>query len=269
MVRGVVSGGLDPRIAWQKAVLSERDLPRSVRHVAVALATHLRLNLTGAVPMADLMTETGYERTQVLVALRVLKRSGWLEVVRAHGPGQVKVYRAEIPGLLRRSDVEQVRGAAPVAVEQVRGAAPLLKENYVRTYASRSRVKPAPAGPAALASPAVDSETVGRVLADLNVTRLRPKSPAHTNRLRGLVQQRLEAGVTPAEVIEDARSVTVDPLDPPALFASVVRRAPWTAEPSIERPEWCGECDEATRLLELADGRSTRCPVCHPLAVAL
>lgn len=31
------------------------------------------------------------------------------------------------------------------------------------------------------------------------------------------------------------------------------------------RPPWCGTCDEATRLVELADGRAARCSRCHPL----
>ncbi len=34
------------------------------------------------------------------------------------------------------------------------------------------------------------------------------------------------------------------------------------------RPDWCGACDEATRLLSDAQGRPGRCPRCHPLAVS-
>ncbi|MBT2234428.1 hypothetical protein [Nonomuraea sp. NEAU-A123] len=39
-------------------------------------------------------------------------------------------------------------------------------------------------------------------------------------------------------------------------------------EPSPLRiaPDWCGHCDERTRLLELRDNTAARCPVCHPLA---
>lgn len=29
--------------------------------------------------------------------------------------------------------------------------------------------------------------------------------------------------------------------------------------------EWCGNCDERTRQIELLDGRLKRCPTCHPL----
>ncbi|MEU8275708.1 hypothetical protein ACFYOK_10795 [Microbispora bryophytorum] len=30
-------------------------------------------------------------------------------------------------------------------------------------------------------------------------------------------------------------------------------------------PEWCGHCDERTRLLDLPDDTVARCPACHPL----
>lgn len=33
------------------------------------------------------------------------------------------------------------------------------------------------------------------------------------------------------------------------------------------KPEWCGKCDERTRLGELDDGRPYRCTACHPLMV--
>lgn len=33
-----------------------------------------------------------------------------------------------------------------------------------------------------------------------------------------------------------------------------------------QRPEWCGACDPLTRMVELSDGRSGRCPDCNPRA---
>lgn len=44
--------------------------------------------------------------------------------------------------------------------------------------------------------------------------------------------------------------------------------APWDVPgaraPRAERPEWCGECDDRTRLVETTDDRVQRCPACHP-----
>lgn len=37
------------------------------------------------------------------------------------------------------------------------------------------------------------------------------------------------------------------------------------ARPSARRDPWCGSCDEATRLVDVDDGRVARCPACHPL----
>jgi hypothetical protein len=31
---------------------------------------------------------------------------------------------------------------------------------------------------------------------------------------------------------------------------------------TVERPKWCGQCDEDTRLLDM-DCCATRCPRCH------
>lgn len=31
----------------------------------------------------------------------------------------------------------------------------------------------------------------------------------------------------------------------------------------LERPPWCGQCDELSRLVERADGIAARCPRCH------
>lgn len=40
-----------------------------------------------------------------------------------------------------------------------------------------------------------------------------------------------------------------------------------TSKPTVLRPMWCGACDERTRLRD-ENGKSRRCPDCHPLAVA-
>jgi hypothetical protein len=39
-----------------------------------------------------------------------------------------------------------------------------------------------------------------------------------------------------------------------------------TGQP-LARPDWCGQCDEQTRLIEVDDGdRAAHCPRCHPLS---
>ena len=56
--------------------------------------------------------------------------------------------------------------------------------------------------------------------------------------------------------------------------AAVVRRLENLAgqrpkgAPAPERPPWCGECDEHTRLRENDQGQPYRCPRCNPRAVS-
>lgn len=40
---------------------------------------------------------------------------------------------------------------------------------------------------------------------------------------------------------------------------------PATTPPKPSKPPWCGQCDERTRLVTVADGRMARCHACHPL----
>jgi hypothetical protein len=44
--------------------------------------------------------------------------------------------------------------------------------------------------------------------------------------------------------------------------------APRPPHANPEKPPWCGECDERTRMLEDDQGRPSHCPACHPLEAA-
>lgn len=64
-----------------------------------------------------------------------------------------------------------------------------------------------------------------------------------------------------------ARGYLIDRYSQPwdaMLTAAEVNQA-WAG---ASKPDWCGECDERTRLGEMDDGRPYRCPTCHPLAVS-
>jgi hypothetical protein len=50
--------------------------------------------------------------------------------------------------------------------------------------------------------------------------------------------------------------------DAPALVADICR----DLAPVVELPDWCGRCDQATRLI--GDDTPRRCPRCHPLRAA-
>lgn len=94
---------------------------------------------------------------------------------------------------------------------------------------------------------------------------------------------------SPAGVRSACRTLAADGWTPDEL-AAVVRANDWTGarggavvaylrgltladrprgarEGARKRPDWCGRCDERTRLVEEPQsGRQRRCPDCHPLA---
>jgi hypothetical protein len=64
---------------------------------------------------------------------------------------------------------------------------------------------------------------------------------------------------TPTRRVGRTESHPPDPLRPDG------RAGPAGPADRAARPPWCGECDEATRMLD--PDRPRRCPDCHPLAV--
>lgn len=54
--------------------------------------------------------------------------------------------------------------------------------------------------------------------------------------------------------------------DPYAVVLTNLRAVPPAEAAKPKHPDWCGECHEATRLVDTDDGRARRCPRCHPWA---
>ncbi|WP_322754382.1 helix-turn-helix domain-containing protein [Frankia sp. Cas3] len=88
-------------------------------------------------------------------------------------------------------------------------------------------------------------------------------------RLAPLVTAALTAGWGPAELREVLGANPGGVRSPYAVLRARLADlpAPPTVRttPAVERPAWCGACDETTRLVDLDDGRASRCPTCHPL----
>lgn len=108
-----------------------------------------------------------------------------------------------------------------------------------------------------------------RVLAGLS-PRLRPRTPSHVAGYRTVISQRLAAGWTVEQLAAAEPAFGPQHLTNPVGWwgtnVPVAPPAPAAAAP--RRPDWCGECDGPSRMLELDDGRVVRCPVCNPLMVA-
>lgn len=98
--------------------------------------------------------------------------------------------------------------------------------------------------------------------------RLRPDQ-RDIARLAPKAELLLSNGVTAGELLRRL-TAGIDSAHSPA--AALVRRLENLPLPkgvlAPERPLWCGECDEHTRLRENEAGQPYRCPRCNPRAVS-
>lgn len=107
-----------------------------------------------------------------------------------------------------------------------------------------------------------------RFLASLPA-RLRP-TQRDIDRLAPKAELLLSNGVTAGELLRRL-TAGIDSAHSPAgaLLRRLENLSLPKGVPAPERPPWCGECDEKTRLLEKPDtGLPYRCPQCNPRAVS-
>jgi hypothetical protein len=110
--------------------------------------------------------------------------------------------------------------------------------------------------------------TGARFLADRLPLRYRPDQSTIA-RLAPKVEQLLAAGWSEADLERRLTGGADSDHSPAATVVRRVERFPLPkGVPTPERPPWCGECDEHTRLRENAAGDPVRCPDCHPRCVA-
>jgi hypothetical protein len=285
-----VTGTLDPRIAWQRAVIGADELPRSTRGIALTVGANLSYDGAISVGVEQLADLSGYSVATVRRALHGLRAGGWLEQVRRGYRGRTSTYQAAQPGLLRAGEYRSPMSASP---EKYRSpvssidpdnrspmsaspanSAHLVSGFFYENEDDRSRSRPTPPGQYAAQGPllaAVRSPEADAVLADLPA-QLVPRTGRDEARLRTLIGQRLSAGWTTEQLVELAGTIgAVEVRDGPALFAAHVPARPPRARVVPARPAWCGACHEGTRLVEHDDGRVSKCRDCHPnlAAVAL
>jgi hypothetical protein len=100
-----------------------------------------------------------------------------------------------------------------------------------------------------------------------------PLSLGQRERLGTVVAAELAVGWTPRELAAHVGANTTGVRNHYAVLHSRLSDLPSPpqrasgAQTAVERPPWCGRCEEVTRLAERGDGRLRRCADCHPLAV--
>jgi hypothetical protein len=123
---------------------------------------------------------------------------------------------------------------------------------------------PKPTQPAAALPPAGAG---ARLLASLPA-KYRP-SEQTIARLAPKVDLLISAGQAPAELVRRLTAGIDSAHDPGAALVQRLEKLPPPKGVQLpEKPPWCGECDQRTRMREKPDtGLPYRCPDCHPRCV--
>ncbi len=94
-----------------------------------------------------------------------------------------------------------------------------------------------------------------------------PLTPAQRRRLAPKVVEALAAGWSAQRLATHLGANPEGVKSPAAVLKARLEDLPApvdTARASVQRPQWCGACDEPSRTVERSDGRWGRCPECHP-----
>jgi len=240
---------VDVRVQWQRQVAGAGDMPRAVKAVAMVLSTRLDAHGRGAAPLVDLVAMSTYKRRAVLLALRWLRREGWLHVHAPHrrtasvddeARGLATVYQATSPALLLRAEVhpgapqrpvevhphapdrwsevhpgapdrgDEVHPGAPQVRDEVHPSAPLFRGEERRGEDPSYLPTTRPLVAATSVAAAVPDHDIDRVLGHLP-PHLRPGSSAETARFRLYIAQRIAAGASPQQLVDAALTCTALP----------------------------------------------------------
>lgn len=92
-----------------------------------------------------------------------------------------------------------------------------------------------------------------------------PLSRGQRRRLTPRITEALADGWTPAALATEVGANPDGVRSPYAVLSSRLADLPDPPASKPPKPRWCGQCDEATRLVEHPTGDAvTRCPRCHP-----
>ncbi len=243
---------------------------------------------------ADLIdSETGITPRTAARARGELIAAGWLDFDRGDGRGHVSRYRVRLPDVPKKGRQNADSKGRQNADSNA------SKDDDMATFKGRQQT------PVKVATepdkgrhrnPAASANAIGALKDIALKSSASPTHDAHAqahthareasrphNRDPRLVLLGFDETVTDAEAETIAAELEADPdvRDPFAYLLAIsaagaqqigefldrMRRQLAAHNPGgPPKPQWCGECDEETRLAELPDGQMTRCIRCHPLA---
>jgi hypothetical protein len=248
-------------MAWlvEEILDSCPDLRYREFRVLVALAWDAGKNRQCKPGMALIARRANCAQRSVTRCLRSLSDRGLIRVVQAGSPGRNATYEI----LPMPSDRGQHDGASDSGQRRVASdSGQKQPERTPRTVSSSSEMLPSEASSSAAHAHARDPRLAQLLLglgaseaqAELIAARLHDDPGIHSPYTYVLA------------IVGDGQGEGEAWLG--RMLADLAAQDPGgDPRPHPGKPPWCGECDERTRLIELADGPA-RCIRCHPLSVS-
>lgn len=145
-----------------------------------------------------------------------------------------------------------------------------IQEPPLDTGTAASRPPPPPVAASDPSRSTVDAKPIDPV-ATAVLSRLGPSwhlSESERRKLAGVIVEKLVEGWP---VTGLASYLSANPRGVVSAYAVLNTRLAELPAPRkaangpVPKPEWCGECDETSRMRDVSDGSVMRCPLCHPL----
>lgn len=244
---------------------------------------------TNAYPSKQKLAEkTLMDQSTVRRLVRRLENNGFLVVDRSDQRGRANVYAVvmrpsdqavEHPAEAVDGDVDNV---AEVGVQRPRGNVPPRHSGPERGAHGPPGGGTAPPQPSGTINEPLAGATTSKKTTAVDNEPIDPVSAAVLSRLgstwRLSDQDRKRLAPIIVEKVADgwpvnglAAYLSANPKGVVSAVAVLTARLEDLPEPKrdastpIPKPEWCGECDPATRQRINDDERQFRCPICHPL----
>ena len=251
-----VQFSMAPTTVWRDPTLS--DLA-----VRVYLEIDYRAGRSGEahVGAKRLASDLSKSERTVKRAISELKSAGWVIVKRTP---RTSIYRVVNPS---RVPVEQMQEQTPRSARSVPSEVPDLSLRNNKSLRTRETPPKPPSRERTAQRPPAAAGGGGRERSKEFVSHLPDHlRPNLTSTLDDLLEQASSNGWHVGQVAEQIHSdLYRGNYGPGAVIArlrSIAHQPP--PEQPTPKPEWCGECDERTRLVEEANG-AQRCLRCHPI----
>lgn len=220
---------------WHRALKQDTDVPSGTMQIA-RIFTDFGAPTNGQrvfVTYSALQEETHASESKVIRAIKDLVARGYLTPAADNKRGGRAYYELTVPGVIH---IPRNEGSPDIHIPRNEGTtSPATREDIPRHE--------------------------GTNVMNSNERQSAPRPERQRAEFNGLTDEEI-AWITREVQRKGARNVGAVIRSMPGAEAADLARDARRA--CYRKPEWCGTCDERTRLVDLPDGTAGRCPECHP-----